>query len=216
MSDPQASKAAVFRDYERHLAAVDGEFRRVYTRFAERMQCHRGCSMCCSQMFSISVIEAAYISRAVKAMPEGDRCSLRLAAADYISNARRLTHEDDSDEETFTPKPGLRLPCPALKDDACSIYAARPIICRKWGIPIFNPKKPMELQACELNFQAGEEIDIGGLLESQVELLNEWVQLKGRARENFDKSGARTTIAEAILNDFEEFLLTGSSTIPKA
>jgi Fe-S-cluster containining protein len=216
MSDPRADIAAVFNDYESHLASVDREFRRVYDRFVERMQCHRGCSMCCSQMFSISVIEAAYISRAVKAMPEDDRRSLRRAAADYVSRAKRLTHEDDSDEETFTPRPGLRLACPALKDDACSIYAARPIICRKWGIPIFNPKKPMELQACELNFQAGEEIEIDGLLEPQVELLNEWVQLKGRARENFDKAGVRTTIAEAILNDFEEFLLPGSSTIPKA
>ena len=99
--------------------------------------------------------------------------------------------------------------CPALNGDACSIYHARPIICRKWGIPIFNPKKPMELQACELNFRPGEEVDIDGLLEPQVDLLESWVELKERTSEGHPSAVARTTIAEAILNDWEEILLTG-------
>ena len=199
----------LFGEYARHLESVDREFRRVYNKFADRMQCHRGCSMCCSQMFSISGIEAAYISRAVKASPEPERRRLRQAAADYIARAKKLTGADSNDDETFTPRPGLRLQCPALNGDACSIYHARPIICRKWGIPIFNPKKPMELQACELNFRPGEEVDIDGLLEPQVDLLESWVELKERTSEGHPSAVARTTIAEAILNDWEEILLTG-------
>jgi len=208
MSDLQRKKKEVISSYERHTGAVEREFRRVHAQFAERMQCHRGCSMCCSQMFSISMIEAAYISRAVKALPEEERTGLRRKARDYIAEARRLTGENNDDDDGFTPRPGLRLPCPALRDNACSIYSARPIICRKWGIPVFDPNKPTELQACELNFKPGEEIEIDGLLEPQVELLEDWVELKERAKSDFENAGRRTTIAEAIVNDFEETLFS--------
>jgi len=206
-----------FRDYERHVAAVDREFDRVFRLFADRMHCGRGCSMCCSQMFSISLVEAAYISRAVKSMPAEQRQRLQSAARAYVDRARELVgagNEDPEGEEAVTPRPGLRLPCPALENDACSIYGARPIICRKWGIPVFNPGKPAELQACELNFAPGEEVEIDGLLEPQVELLGEWVQLKGRARERFQHPKMTATVAEAILNDYEQ-ILAGPSQAPE-
>lgn len=209
---PTATKGIeVFEEYEHHAAEVDTEFRRAFQIYADRMQCKRGCSMCCSQMFSISLIEAAYISRSVKAMPEIERDRLRSAARDYLNAAGRMTAsaEQDDGEATITPRPGLRLPCPALKDDACTIYKARPLICRKWGVPLFNPKKPTELQACELNFRAGEEIDTTGILEPQVELLEKWVELKDRARRTLHHPKRRATVAEAILNDFEA-TLTGS------
>jgi Fe-S-cluster containining protein len=144
----------------------------------------------------------------VKDLPEVERERLQQAAREYIVEARKITssNEDDTEEST-TPRPGLRLPCPALAEDACSIYNARPLICRKWGIPLFNPKRPAELQACELNFRPGEEIDIEGVLEPQVELLEEWVELKGRAVRSLKHPKVTATVAEAILNDYEEILM---------
>jgi Fe-S-cluster containining protein len=198
----------VIREYAEHANAVDREFRREFEIYKDRMQCGRGCSMCCSQMFSISTIEAAYISRAVKSMPETERDRLRSAAQDYATRARAMTASSDSSEreESITPRPGLRLPCPALDGDACSIYDARPIICRKWGIPVFNPKKPLELQACELNFRPGEEIEVDGIVEPQARLLEEWVQLKERAQQELERSISTTTVAEALIRDYEEIL----------
>jgi len=169
--------------------------------------------MCCSQMFSISRIEAVYISRAMKAMPEAERDRLRTAARGYVSAARELLGGDeDADEgEAITPRPGPRLACPALAGDACSIYQARPIICRKWGIPIFNPAKPSELQACELNFRPGEEVEVEGLIEPQVALLEEWVELKGLAKRSLGYRSTRSTVAEAILDDFDQAADSGES-----
>jgi Fe-S-cluster containining protein len=200
----------IFQSYERHLADVEAEFRRVSARFASRMQCRRGCSMCCSQMFSISMIEAAYISRAIKSLPDDERERLREKARGYVAQAKSMTGDGGGagEEEAVTPRPGHRLPCPALEGDACSIYSARPIICRKWGIPIFNPRKPAELQACELNFKPGEEIEIDGLIEPQVALLEDWVELKGRTRRALNHAEVRTTVAEAILVDYEQALLS--------
>jgi len=190
--------ADVFDAYEKHLADVDREFRRVADRFSDRMQCRKGCSMCCSQMFSISLIEAAFISRAVKALPDDERARLQAAAREYLDRAP----VGDDGQESILPRPGLRIPCPALKDDACSVYHARPIICHKWGIPVFNPVKPLELQACELNFRPGEAIDVDGLLEPQVALLEDWIELKKRAAAPRE----RATVAEAILFDYEALL----------
>jgi Fe-S-cluster containining protein len=203
----------IFTAYEHHVSAVDAEFGRVYQQFAERMQCRRGCSMCCSQMFSISRIEAEYISRAMKAMPEWERDRLQTAARQYVADARELLgkDEDPDGDEAITPRPGLRLACPALAGDACSIYEARPIICRKWGIPIFNPAKPAELQACELNFKPGEEVDIEGLIEPQVALLEEWVELKGLAKRSPGFPQTRSTVAEAILGEALVGLREGST-----
>ena len=56
----------IYREYLLLLKDVEGEFNRVSSMFSERMQCRKGCSMCCSQLFGISFIEAAYISHGVK------------------------------------------------------------------------------------------------------------------------------------------------------
>ena len=118
-----------------------------------------------------------------------------------------MTRQDEGErEESITPRPGLRLPCPALVGDACSIYNVRPLICRKWGVPLFNPNRPMELQACELNFRPGEEIDIEGVLEPQVALLEQWIEFKDRARQSLQHPRLTATVAEAILYDYEEKL----------
>ncbi len=193
----------VFQAFEKHLADVDTEFRRVSERFSDRMQCRKGCSMCCSQMFSISLVEAAFIARAVKALPDDERQRLQAAAREYLARGTQRQDVAGDGQETVLPRPGLRLTCPALKDDSCSIYSARPIICHKWGIPIFNPVKPLELQACELNFRPGEAIDVDGLLEPQVALLEDWVELKNRV----NSPGKTATVAEALLFDYEELLV---------
>src|SRR5262249_38616948 len=198
----------VIQEYAEYAETVGREFQREADIFKDRMHCGRGCSMCCSQMFSISTIEAGYISKAVKAMPQAERERLRAAASECLARAKAMTGSDDSsgEEQSITPRPGVRLQCPALENDACSIYEARPIICRKWGMPLFNPKRPLEIQACELNFRPGEEIEVDGIIEPQAKLLEEWVQLKDRARQHLNRPISTATVAEALVRDYEEIL----------
>jgi Fe-S-cluster containining protein len=201
-------RECVIGEYVEYSGAVDREFRREADMFGDRIRCGRGCSMCCSQMFSISWIEAAYISKAIKSMPVEERERLRAAARDYIDCAKRMGVSGDESEtvQSVTPRAGVRLPCPALQGEVCSIYEARPIICRKWGIPVFNPGKPLELQACELNFRPGEAIEVDGIVEPQARLLEEWVELKQRARRDLERPISTATVAEALIHDYEEIL----------
>jgi hypothetical protein len=153
-------------------------------------------------MFSISALEAAVIARAVAALPAEHREPLRQRARAYVSRATDLgLGEAGQSEESLTPRTGVRLPCPALEDDACGIYGARPLICRKWGMPLFDPSKPDRLLACELNFQSGEFVDAGGLVSRQTALLEQWVTVKDEAAGALPAPVRTYTIAEAILAD---------------
>lgn len=187
--------------FEEHAAQWEAEFRRVRDQFADRMQCRRGCSMCCSQMFSISALEAAVIARHAADMPEPEREQIREAARAYVSSATRLGLGGTAgSDESLTPRTGVRLPCPALRDDACSIYEARPLICRKWGIPVYDPSKPDRLHACELNFHSGETVDARDIVARQTTLLERWVAVKEEAAEQLPVPSRTCTVAEAILS----------------
>lgn len=86
-------------------------------------------------------------------------------------------------------------PLPALGTEGeCTIYEARPVICRRFGMPIYDYKNPANVHACELNFKDGDEIMDDELIPNQTQIGMKWDELK-------DKFGeGSTTIAEAIAN----------------
>ncbi len=211
--------SSIYRTYEELLADVEREFDRVRNIFIERMQCRKGCSSCCTQLFSISAIEAAYISKAVKALGPRERSEMRRKALAYLAELTGAEVDENQSIEdhsrlvrdTLDRLAGRRhIPCPALVDDACSIYSHRPIIARKFGIPLWNPKNPNVLQACELNFKPGEVIEAEGLVEPQVKLEYRWLELKNRVNEELGAPDVAATVASAIVYDYEEFLAGGA------
>ena len=211
----KAKLESIYQLYGDLLAEVDREFDRVRNIFIDRMQCAKGCSSCCSQLFSISLIEAAYVSRGVKALDPSSQEDMRTKARTYLAELAgvEVDETEDIDAHSRAIAPALErlvgrhhIPCPALKDDACTIYNNRPIIARKYGIPLWNPKNPRVLQACELNFKAGEEINGDGLVEPQMELEYRWLALKNEVLQDLDLPEVTATVASAILFDYEAVL----------
>ena len=207
--------SSIYRHYEELLADVEQEFGRVRDIFIEKMQCRKGCSMCCSQLFPISAIEAAYISSAVRQLDPETREEMRQKARAYLAELTGAEVDETAGVEAHSQVVGAALeklagrhhiPCPALKDDACTIYSHRPVMARKWGIPLWNPKKPNELQACELNFKPGEVIEGEGLVEPQVELEYRWLALKNGVHRELDLPDITATVASATLFDYEAVL----------
>ncbi len=210
-----AEIGSIYRSYEELLSKVDQEFNRVRNIFSEKMNCRSGCSSCCSQLFPISVVEAAYISRAVKElepqaallMRENARAYLKELTGAEVEEAEGIEVHSCLVEAALNRLAGLHhIPCPALKDDACTIYSHRPVIARKWGIPLWNPKNPKSLQACELNFKPGEFIEMDGLVEPQIMLEYQWLEFKTRIQEELDVPKLVATVASAIVFDYEAFL----------
>jgi Fe-S-cluster containining protein len=205
----------IYRTYTDLLSAVDKEFNRVREIFIDRMQCAKGCSSCCNQLFSISAIEAAYISRGVKDLEPNARTEMCVRALAYL---RELTGVEPDDtqgieahsrivEHALNELVGRHyIPCPALVDDACSIYSHRPVLARKFGIPLWNPKNPRVLQACELNFKSGEAIEVDGLIEPQIQLEYQWLEFKARVEQELGLPKLVATVASAVVFDYDQFL----------
>ena len=162
---------------------IQSEFDRNLDIYGEKIQCKKGCSKCCSQIFRITPYDGWMISEHVKSLPETRRTELKAKAAQY----------------------SIGLPCPALgAEGECTIYEARPVICRRFGMPIYDYKNPANVHACELNFKNGEEITDDLLIPNQTGIGMKWDELKDLFAEAFAKTipddSKGTTIADAILN----------------
>jgi Fe-S-cluster containining protein len=196
--------------YQKICRQVEEEFQRNRALHGDRIQCRAGCSDCCHQLFQITEIEAAEISRAVNEMQADQRHGLRKKAAAYLRERQRLVSVQGEPEAWGSlPPPGTRLACPALdQNGACSIYPYRPLICRKFGIPLWNPDRPGRVYACELNFRPGEEIVDPALIQIQTSIHQDWKQVQA----DYNRSGGRRdpepiTVARALIEDFS--VLTG-------
>lgn len=191
---------------ERYRQVVQGwesEFARNRILHGHKIRCRRGCEDCCHQLFQITELEAAFVSRAVQRMPPVERQRLQARAAEYLRNRGELVARQGQVESWGALQPeGSRLPCPALEDGACIIYDFRPMICRKFGIPLWNPDRPGRVHACQLNFRDGEEIEDDRLIQIQTGLHQEWKQIQL----DYNRAGGRrdddpVTIARAIVED---------------
>jgi Fe-S-cluster containining protein len=174
--------------YREIVAAVDAEFARNRALHGDRIRCGPGCTECCHHIFAISEFEAAEVARGVAALPDELRRHMESRALEYIE--RRLVRGD-------------RLPCPALHVGRCSIYEHRPLMCHKFGMPLFNPDKPDRIFACELNFANGEEIHDPNLIRIQTGIHEAWTRLKSGVAALPGAAGEPLTVAHAILRAAE-------------
>lgn len=177
-----------------HLIAE--EFNRNVGIYGEKIKCRRGCSKCCYQIFRITHADAEMIRAHVNLLPIPAKNFLKQKAKDCLSLRKECT-----DTIEFSENPGT-IPCPALgQDGECTIYEARPVICRRFGPPLYDYKNPGKLFACKLNFTEGEEIIDKDLVAKQTIIGRKWDELKTEFNIAHGlNENASTTIAEAILS----------------
>lgn len=158
---------------------IQQEFDRNLDIYGDKIQCRKGCSKCCSQIFRITKLDAYIIAEHIRSLPAAQRETLQQKARKYIDN---LVSDRRADN-----------PCPALGDEGeCTIYEARPVICRRFGMPVYDYKNPKKVHACELNFKDGDELTDNLLVPNQTFIGRKWDELKTEFGEG------STTIAEAI------------------
>ncbi len=108
--------------------AIDVARARLEKQYKNQMACKKGCSMCCESL---------------RLFP------LELAAISHELGETRLS----------LPGKKIRLnpkACRYLVNDACTIYASRPIICRTQGLPLLYENRQgtgFEFSTCRLNFK---------------------------------------------------------------
>lgn len=108
-------------------------------RLGKLVTCQPKCSQCCHQLVVLTVPEVLYLENI---MQGADGVADRFSAT-----VRELEARDWVDElfnPTFSETPphipiavdyfNAQLPCPALKNDLCSIYEDRPLACRTHSV----------------------------------------------------------------------------------
>jgi Fe-S-cluster containining protein len=110
----------------------------------QRVSCAKGCSACCrAQPVPVTPPEAYALARLVERLPEPRSSTVRAAFAANVAHVREAglyeTYMRRNPSMTRDEARGiarrymaLKLPCPFLADDACSIYAERPFTCRQY------------------------------------------------------------------------------------
>lgn len=110
----------------------------------ERVSCREGCAACCRMLVPLSVPEVFHLQEAVRALPEDARgrlharlaqTTMALTKAGLLSQLRSLADTDrplsDAELEPLNHAYyALRLPCPYLEAERCTIYEQRPAACR--------------------------------------------------------------------------------------
>ena len=115
----RAVTAEVLEEYRDFLAEVDRICARLVGAHAAHLQCRKGCSECCTDI-SVLPVEAE---------------SLRMRLREEGREGRDASSPRRSDGRDSRPDA-----CPLLSSDgACSVYAARPLICRTHGLPLLYP-----------------------------------------------------------------------------
>lgn len=146
---------------------IDAAVARLETT-GKRISCAKGCSACCrTQPVPVTPPEASALARLVEALPEPRRGLVRSAFAAavgrlraaglfdvYMSRDPDLTH--GAAVAVARRYMTLSVTCPFLADDACSIYADRPFVCRQYLVtsppdlcaaPLDNPVQPVRAPA---------------------------------------------------------------------
>jgi uncharacterized protein len=124
-----------FAGFEKLLAAVDGKNAKQAAALAGQIACKAGCHHCCRRIPTILPLEWAWIRRSGAVADGQNPTSVRLRS-DLNPGESLCGHLDDQ---------GL-----------CTIYGARPLICRTHGSLILSEEG---LDHCPWNFQGLEEVD---------------------------------------------------------
>lgn len=113
-------------EYRKLRTQIDSEVANLEKTHTEHLKCKSGCDLCCMDY--------------------------RIFPVEYYSILNELKENNPILNELKTDLP--KDTCVFLQNHKCSIYGARPIICRTHGLPLLfaNDNGEWELSACELNF----------------------------------------------------------------
>lgn len=113
------------------------------------MQCQTGCADCCHVRLTITAVEAAAIRVYAAGLPELVRRQLVADPCGGGTASKSVSVAGD----TASDNRGER--CAALDASGrCTIYTARPLVCRSHGVPIRLRSGSLPVvQACHRNFR---------------------------------------------------------------
>lgn len=153
------------------------------------VKCKIGCSDCCHAVFDVSLIEGQLILEAFRALERAKRREITRKAEKALKQWQNIVNQPDRISDIGRE----RIRCPLLdKNNICSLYDARPVNCRTYGIPLEIDGKS---RVCGLSgFKQGENYPAFNLSKIHQRLMALSLELSK------DKGMKRWPIASVILS----------------
>ena len=147
-------------EYQALLAKVDAFAERVERGQGEWLSCSAGCSQCCRLDRTAWAVELDHIRHYLQSLPNNILAEIRSRLSDADVQAGQRCVFLDHEEQ-------------------CSIYAARPLICRTHGPAVRLPSA--DVVWCDLNFEGLDETAVVDTVSQDsildIELLNRTLSL---------------------------------------
>ncbi len=151
----------------------------------QTVSCQKGCAACCRMLVPISVPEAFALAQTIERLDQTERhrllgqldlASQRLAKAGLLKHLNSVAESlDPVTDEAIEPLNrayyALRMPCPFLSNEVCSIYEDRPAACRE--LAVTSPAT-----ACQnMTNEAIRPVPVAVRISTALSLL--WAELTG-------------------------------------
>lgn len=106
------------------------------------ISCKAGCGACCAQPVPVSTLEAEHLAKVVQKMPISKQAKVRDKFSESLAAIKAAGLEKSLKELPNLPPEqrialgkqyfSLKLDCPFLENQSCSIYQDRPLECREY------------------------------------------------------------------------------------
>lgn len=153
----------------------------------QTVSCRKGCAACCRMLVPISPPEAFALARRIDRSDGSERIRLlagldlanqRLAKAGLLKQLVALSEStepvtDEAIEPLNRAYYALRMPCPFLDNEVCSIYEDRPAACRE--LAVTSPATDCQ----DMTNAAIQPVPVAVRISTTLSLL--WAELTGTA-----------------------------------
>jgi Fe-S-cluster containining protein len=152
-----------------HLS-FDKVFNERLAQSREKIDCRAGCSFCCYMKVDVYAWEVFPILDFMR----------RNFSKDQIAevHAKAKSRKEKTQPMTAEQYEDARLPCPLLRDGKCSVYEARPLVCRRYH--------SVKVSFCEAGFN---NPTVSGTIGEVEELRTTMAVMAVRAAEAFQEAG---------------------------
>lgn len=170
MAHPAHTLRQILEELESLRARADASFQKVTELHPQAVACHQGCDDCCHALFDLAPLEAVSLALAFLELPRQTRREARRRAekASAMFDQAMAQSLSLQGPERLRQLSLARVPCPLLEAGRCLLYAARPLTCRLYGVPV---NVDGQARVCHrARFDPGQTYPTVDLLRVQMEL----------------------------------------------
>ena len=126
------------RNYEKYLETMDAQLKEFFAEQSPYICCKEGCSHCCeSGEYPISQLEFMYLNIGMTTLPVLELDEINAKIKQLKARKAEFNQEGPFYHE-----------CPFLKNNKCSLYDFRSLICRAHGLAYFSKTGKVLVPAC--------------------------------------------------------------------